>query len=85
MQEKPVCVVPVKSGTEMGSERLDELLTISGTETLFIAAIGDDGTIIYLRVSSDIDEKPLEELALQEVSAHKRRRKGLSSSAPHPH
>ena len=69
----------MNSGTEISSERLDELLLIAGTHSLFLAAVGEDGTVVYLRLSADINEKPLEEIAERVVSAHKRRRKGPQS------
>ena len=59
----------------MSSIRLDELLAIAGDRTLILATLGADGTIVYLRIRPDIDEQPLEDLASQEVSQHKRRRK----------
>ena len=76
-----MCVVPVKEETEITSDRLDELLAIAGSRPLILATLGADGTIVYLRVQPDIDERALEELANQSVSSHKRRRKGERQNA----
>ena len=65
----------MNSETEITSERLNELLGIAGDRALFLAAVGADGTIIYLHITADINEKPLEETVTKEVSAHKQRRK----------
>ena len=51
------------------------MLGIAGDRDLFLAAVGADGTIIYLRITADINEKPLEEIVTKEISAHKQRRK----------
>ena len=62
--------------TELSSDRLDELLTFAGGRSLVLATLGADGTVVYLRVHPDINERALEELVKQSVSSHKRRRKG---------
>ena len=67
--------------TEITSDRLNELLTVAGSRSLILAAIGSDGTVVYLRIRPDINEQAIEDLAKQSLSAHKRRRKGDGTSS----
>ena len=78
VQSAPVCVVPVRASADVGPGDLAALLRFAGGRELFLAVLGTDGTVVYLRLRPGIDEQPLETVAAREVSAHKRRRKGVS-------
>ena len=73
-----MCVVPVRASAAVGPETLAELRRVAAGRELFLAVLGTDGTVVYLRVRDGIDEQPLEAVAAREVSAHKRRRRGVS-------
>ena len=77
-QGAPVCVVPVRASADLGPRDLEALQRVAAGRELFLAVLGTDGTVVYLRLRADIDEQPLESVAAREVSAHKRRRKGTS-------
>ena len=77
-QSAPGCVAPVRASADLGPRDLEALQRVAAGRELFLAVLGTDGTVVYLRLRADIDEQPLESVAAREVSAHKRRRKGTS-------
>lgn len=77
-QSAPVCVVPVRASAAVAPADIAGLRHVAGARELFLAVLGTDGTVVYLRLRDGIDEQPLEAVAAREVSAHKRRRKGVS-------